>query len=265
MTIWESIFLGFVQGATEFLPISSSGHLSVARNLLDIELPGIQFEVALHLATLLSVFVVYRAPVKELCLGFVKGDSDTLYYLFMLIIATLPAAFIGLWANEFLERLFLNPWVTIIGFMTTSLVLWSIHVLEPSQNNRARVTVFTAAMIGLAQACALVPGISRSGMTVAMALWLGLNDEGALRFSFLASVPVILGATSMELINLQSQSMTISNIHMTVGMVVAGVTGVFAIRSFLLILRKNIMHRLALYCFTLSIVLSLYLVVMGNN
>ena len=124
----------------------------MARNLLDIELPGIQFEVALHLATLLSVFVVYRAPVKELCLGYVKGDSDTLYYLFMLIIATLPAAFIGLWANEFLERLFLNPWVTIRGFMTTSLVLWSIHVLEPSQNNRARVTVFTAAMIGLAQA-----------------------------------------------------------------------------------------------------------------
>ena len=82
MTIWESIFLGFLQGVTEFLPISSSGHLAVARNLLGIKLPGIQFEVALHLATLLSVFVVYRAPVKELCLGFVKGDRDTFYYLF---------------------------------------------------------------------------------------------------------------------------------------------------------------------------------------
>jgi undecaprenyl-diphosphatase len=265
LTIWESIFLGFLQGVTEFLPISSSGHLAVARNLLGIKLPGIQFEVALHLATLLSVFVVYRAPVKELCLGFVKGDRDTFYYLFMLIVATLPAAFIGLWANELLEGLFLNPWVTIIGFMTTSLVLWSIHVLEPSQNNRVRVTVFTAAMIGLAQAFALVPGISRSGMTVAMALWLGLNDEGALRFSFLASVPVILGATSLELINLQSQNMTLNSIHMTVGMAVAGVTGIFAIRSFLSILRKKIMHRLALYCFTLSAILSLYLAVMGNN
>ena len=252
MTIWESIFLGFVQGATEFLPISSSGHRAVARNLLDIELPGIQFEVALHLATLLSVFVVYRAPVKELCLGFVKGDSDTLYYLFMLIIATLPAAFIGLWANEFLERLFLNPWVTIIGFMTTSLVLWSIHVLEPSQNNRARVTVFTAAMIGLAQACALVPGISRSGATISTSVMLGIDKEKSARFSFLMVVPLIFGKMAKDLFSEEITIIIPNFTYLFVGFLAAFFTGIFACKWMIKIVKNSQLKYFSSYCFAVG-------------
>jgi len=258
MTIWESIFLGVLQGITEFLPVSSSGHLSVARNLLDIELPGVQFEVALHLATLISVLTVYRSSIKDIITGCCQGDSVTLGYLWMLVVVSIPAASIGLWGNAVLEKLFMNPWVPVIGFSLTGLVLSAIN-LRPAGRSVGRITVFTAMAVGLAQACALVPGISRSGMTVAAALWLGIDDEEALKFSFLASIPIILGATSLQLVDLRHQELDLNGINIFLGMVVASITGVLAIRCFLVVLQKKIIHRFAMYCLCLSASLAVYL------
>ena len=257
MTVWESIFLGALQGITEFLPISSSGHLAVARNLLDIELPGVQFEVALHLATLFSVLMVYRKPLKDLCLGLVQRDRRALGYLSMLGVASIPAALIGLWSNQVLEALFLNPWVPVVGFSVTGLILSSIN-FRPAGKIDGTITVFTAVVIGLAQACALVPGISRSGITVATALWLGVEDEEALKFSFLASIPIILGASFLQVAGLPYQEFDLNKIYLFMGMTTASVTGVLAIKYFLVVLQKKIIHRFAMYCWGLSIMLASY-------
>lgn len=264
MSIWESMFLGFLQGVTEFLPVSSSGHLVVARRFLGVELPGVQFEVALHLATLVSVLAVYRESIMSLFCGLLDRDDSAFEYLLMLSVATVPAGLLGVWGSGMLEDLFVNPWVPVIGFFVTGLVLWNFDA-KFSEMSRGRVTLVVALMIGLAQACALVPGISRSGMTVAMALWLGVNDEEALRFSFLASIPIILGATSIELIDLQSENISLDGMDLFVGMLVAGITGIFAIKSFLFLLRRKMMTRFALYCFSLSFCLGLVLLGTGTN
>jgi len=262
VTVWESVILGALQGITEFLPVSSSGHLAVVRNLLDIELPGVQFEVALHLATLVSVLTVYRTPIKGLCFGFVQRDRTTLAYLSMLVVASIPAAFIGLWSNQMLEALFLNPWVPVVGFSVTGLILSSIN-LKPTGESKGSITVFTAMVVGLAQACALVPGISRSGVTVATALWLGIDDEEALKFSFLASIPIILGATFLQVVGLPYQELDLNKINLFIGMAIASVTGILAIKYFLVVLQRKIIHRFAIYCWSLSIILAFYLIFSG--
>ena len=261
MSLLESIFLGALQGITEFLPISSSGHLVVARSLLGIDLPGVQFEVALHLATLVSVLTVYRKAIRKLLDGLFRGERDSLQYLLMLIVACVPAAVLGAFGNKLLESFFLNPWIPVMGFSVTGLILMNTNVQLHSDVD-GKITLARSVMIGLAQACALVPGISRSGVTVAMALWLGVKDEKALEFSFLASIPVILGAVFLQLGELQYEAWQLNWINLFAGMVVAGMTGIFAIKYFLVILRKRIINRFALYCFSLSAVLALYLTVM---
>lgn len=252
MTTWESILLGIVQGATEFLPVSSSGHLVITQALLGLDLPGILFEVAVHVATLVSILLVYRERVLELLSGVVKGDREAWGYVGLIVVATIPAGLLGVLAKDRIEALFDDPYTPGIALLVTGLVLWSSRAaLERAKGERPGWTA--ALLIGCAQAVALVPGISRSGMTVVAALWLGLEAREAAAFSFLMAVPAVGGAAILQLGDLGAATGTLSTSVVLAGAVAAGITGVLAIRTFVAMLARKSFHFFAPYCWAVGL------------
>ena len=198
MSLLDALILGLVQGFTEFLPVSSSGHLVIGQALLDIRIPGVAFETAVHVATLFSVLLVFRKRVGGLVTGVFRLDPESWRYVGLLALATLPAVVVGLGAREALEGLFEAPQVAGGALLVTGGFLWT------SRRAMARAPlrkpgVWDAVFMGLAQAFAIIPGISRSGSTVVAGLWLGIEAEEAATFSFLMAVPAILGAAVLQL------------------------------------------------------------------
>ena len=267
MTWYEGVFLGFLQGATEFLPVSSSGHLVMGQTLLGLEVPGVGFEVALHVATLVSVLVVYRARIGALLAGVARRDRVQLRYAGLLLLASLPAAVAGVGFGGFFESLFEAPAVTGAALVVTGCIVWTAGralAREPSGRMRAG----TAVAVGLAQAAAIVPGISRSGATVVTALWRGVDPGEAAAFSFLMSVPAVAGAALLKLPGVIAaggvassgdglapaaravQAAAAGAVTLPVlatAAVVACLTGVLAIRMFRAMLENRSFHRFAPY------------------
>jgi undecaprenyl-diphosphatase len=193
LTDLEAFILGLVQGLTEFLPVSSSGHLVVLQALFGAEQQGILVEIVVHVATLVSVLIFYRKRVGALVGGAIRGNAEALTYGLKLGVATLPAVLLVLVAGDFLDTLFESPATAGAGFLITGAILWSTRKTAPSAQLPG-LGWRAALLIGCAQAFAIVPGISRSGATVAMALALGVAPLAAAEFSFLMSVIAISGA-----------------------------------------------------------------------
>ncbi len=257
MTTWEAILLGILQGATEFLPVSSSGHLVMAQALLDIEMPGVLFEVWVHMATLLSILLIYRTRIGALGRGALSGDRSALEYMGLIALATMPAVFVGLFLGDLLKVLFENPVIPGLALLVTGAVLWtSRRVPVRSEENRLRW--IAALVIGLAQAFALIPGISRSGTTVVAALWLGLEAEDAAAFSFLMAIPVIAGATLLQLPEIGVAQVPPAPMLLLAG-AAAALTGVLAIRTFITTLTRGSFHLFAVYCWVMGAVFLTYL------
>ena len=262
MSVWEAVFLGALQGATEFFPVSSSGHLVVGQTLLGLEVRGVQFEVAVHVATLISVLVVYRSRLTDLLYGALRKDGEAWRYVGLLALATLPAAIVGVFFGDAIEVLFENPFVPATAFLVTGAILWSTRrVLGREDWKKPGWGV--ALLIGFAQAFALVPGISRSGTTVAMALWLGVTAEEAAAFSFLMAIPAIAGAGLLQIPDVASQGLTLSPTALAAGSIVAAITGILAIKGFVALLARKTFHRFAIYCWALGLGFLLYLFVLG--
>lgn len=257
MTLWDAVLLGLVQGATEFLPVSSSGHLVMAQELLAVDVPGVLFEVAVHVATLLSIVIVYRGRLIELARGAYAGDRDAYQYIGLLIVATVPAAVVGITAKGAIEGLFDNPYAPGVALLVTGSFLWSSKSALP-RATQSRPGWGAALLIGVAQAFALVPGISRSGATVVAALWLGVEAREAAAFSFLMAVPAIAGAAVLQAPELAGGT-TLSASVLIGGGVVAAVTGILAIRTFVAVLRRRAFHLFAPYCWAVGVVFLLYL------
>lgn len=246
MTWWQALVLGVVQGATEFLPVSSSGHLVVVQQLLGIAVQGVLFEVAVHVGTLLSVLVVYRARIARLTVGAARREGQAWRYLALLVVATVPAAVIGLGFEASIEALFDAPWVPGVGFLFTGFLLWSSRAAlrrDPDREPGPREAV----LMGLAQAVALVPGVSRSGTTVVMGLWLGIEAREAAAFSFLMAVPAIAGAAILQVPDLLQGASVVPTNTLLIGAAAAAVTGVLAIGTFVLFLQRRAFHHFALY------------------
>ncbi len=248
MTWYEGALLGLIQGATEFLPVSSSGHLVMGQALLGIELPGVTFEVALHFATLLSVLIVYRRRVAGLVAGVARLDPEHTRYAGLLLLASVPAAVAGLGFGGFFESLFDTPAVAGAALLVTGCVIWTARralAREPSGRPGAGVAV----VMGLAQAAAIVPGISRSGATVVAALWRGVSPAEAAAFSFLMSVPAIGGAALLKLPAAAwgGGGDGAPGGALAVAAIVACVTGVLAIRTFRMMLERRAFHLFAPY------------------
>ncbi len=244
---WEGLLLGVIQGLSEFLPISSSGHLVLAQGLLGYSEPGVLLEVLVHVATLLSVVIVYRTRLAGLAVGIVQRDPASLRFGALLAVASVPAAVAGLTLREFFEAQFESYTAVGIDFLITGAILWSTRWLKP-RTAPARLTASTALLVGLAQALAIMPGISRSGTTIAAALWRGIDPREAAEFSFLMAVVVIAGTGLLQ----AGDALSAAGPQLGAGHAWAFggalVSGVAAIKFLVMLLRHGRFHNFAPYC-----------------
>lgn len=260
--------MGIVQGASEFLPVSSSGHLVLVPWLLQWEDPGLAFDTTLHLGTLLAVVAVFWRELCALVVGLVASvrerslsDDPVRKTAWLLLVATVPAAFTGFLFEDFFESLFARPlWVGFLLLGTGSLLAFSERRSRKA-SELAKMSWLDALFVGLGQALAIAPGISRSGATISVGLCRGLRREAAARFSFLLSVPVILGAGLFRVMKLPDMpSGTPSAETLLVGLVAAAISGFLSIRFLLSYLRTRRLYPFAVYCWVagaLSVLLSL--------
>jgi undecaprenyl-diphosphatase len=259
MNIFEAMLLGLIQGLTEFLPVSSSGHLVIFQEILGLDEPGVTLEVMLHFGTLLSVMWVFGGDFLAL-LAFRKNSAER-NLLLMLIAGVVVTGSIGLLFSDYITEFFKST--LLVGFMLliTGAILKLITILPAGLKEKENITLKDALFIGLLQAFAMIPGISRSGSTIAAALWRGLDRQTAVKYSFMLSAPVIMGATLLELRRLLSfgfgQELIINYLA---GGVVAFIAGILAIRIFIKLLAGNKFYYFSYYCFaagTLIIIVSL--------
>jgi len=261
VNFWEAVLLGIVQGATEFLPVSSSGHLVIGQSLLRLELPGIFFEVAVHVATLLSVLLVYRERVTSLLFGALRLERESLRYLGLIVLASVPAGIVGVFFKDAVEVLFDRPATVVVALTVTGALLWSTRTVLARRGPSVEVDVVRALFIGVAQAFAITPGISRSGATVVTSLWLGMDAREAAAFSFLMSVPAIGGAALLQVPELLEGAPGIAGGPLLAAALAAAVTGVLAIRIFLIMLQRGTFHHFAIYCWLMAVAFGTWLVV----
>ncbi len=265
MTMLESIVLGAVQGLTEFLPISSSGHLVLFQNLFGITEPELLFDTALHFGTLLALLAVFYKDVVELLRTFVsllapsrlsslpqRFQEDEQARLLILILAgTVPTVVIGFAFKDFFERLFSSVGLVGCTLLATGTLLLLTRSFQNTSTRIGRMAVWQAVLIGLAQGCAITPGISRSGATIAVALFLGIERETSGRFSFLLSMPAILGAV---ILNFSTTAMPDHGAGaVAAGAAAAFITGYVSLVFLLRVIRRGKFFLFAPYCFLLGI------------
>ncbi|MFQ5702999.1 MAG: undecaprenyl-diphosphate phosphatase [Gemmatimonadales bacterium] len=248
MTLWEGLLLGIVQGVTEFLPISSSGHLVVTEELFGLASPGVVVEVMLHVATLMAVIFVYRGKLWILVTGVLTRDKAVWRYVLLLVIGTIPAGLVGILFSDWIEELFGSLIMVGLDFLITGGVLWSTGRI-PRGTKAREPSSLAAGVIGLSQAAAILPGISRSGSTIASAMWLGIEPVDAAEYSFLLSIPVVLGAAMLQLPNLPADVASVGSVSLAAGFLASLVSGIMAIRFLVKLLRRGRFHRFAPYCF----------------
>lgn len=273
MTIWNAVLLGLVQGVAEFLPISSSGHLSIVNNLFKMSNEGhMFFDVLLHLGTLVSIIIVYWQDLREMFyevisfgnIGPLAGQPREHYpharMFIMIIAATLPL-FLALPVNDMLENLFYNNIFIGIAIILTGCMLFVSDKMKPGKKTERNMTILDALIVGLCQCVAVIPGLSRSGTTITAGIATGLRRDFALKFSFLLSIPAVLGANILSLIDAVKEGIVWANVPAyLVGMLVAMVSGIAAISIIKLVNAKGRFGGFAYYCWVvgvLSIVLSM--------
>ena len=257
MTPGQALFLGLVQGLTEFFPISSSGHLALGEVLLGVNPGGVAFEVAVHLATVVAVVVYYFRRIGALVAGAARGDSAAWRFLGKIALGSVPAAAFGLTFRRPIGHAFDAPALVAVLLIVTGAVLWwsrRLDAADAASAERAGVepTWGSALWIGAAQAFALLPGISRSGMTVVAGLWRGLGPVAAAEFSFLLSVPAILGAALVEAPGIAAGVAGASPLALAAAFVAAAVSGYFALAYLVHWLRQGHLHRFAYYCWAVG-------------
>ena len=242
MDMLEIIILGIIQGITEFLPISSSGHLVIAQNILGIKSPGNTLEVLFHFGTLMSVVYVFFEDIKQIFLT--MNEKNNQLFIFYIIIATLPAIFAGLLLKDYFLKIFDN--VHLVGFALCSTGILLI-LSKRFKNNQKAISFSSSILVGIAQAIAIIPGISRSGSTISMCMYLGIPPKEAARFSFLLSIPVILGASILGFLEIESNN-TFNYLTLTVAITTSFVTGVLALKILLKILETGRFYFFGFYC-----------------
>lgn len=202
MDLLSAILLGLVQGLTEFLPVSSSGHLVLAQHFLGYEGPNLAFDVLVHLATMLAVILYFQKDIVHIFKSALPKTPhpDGRRWLAMIAVGTIPTAILGFSFEEQFEALFASPQIVALMLWVTALVLFlSDRVKVKIEANGVKLTILRALLVGTVQGLAIIPGISRSGSTISAAIFSGLDPNRAARFSFLLSIPAIFGATLLEI------------------------------------------------------------------
>jgi undecaprenyl-diphosphatase len=261
------IWLGLIQGLTEFFPVSSSGHLVIAKYFLKIYLPKAAFEAFIHFGTSLSVIVLFRKEIKELLISFFNSiykifqgkcfssifkNNYNSKFAWFLLISTVPAVIIGYSFDYYFEMLFSKPLIVPFMLTITGALLWIGNKNYLSgKKNISQITYKDAILIGLAQAIAIIPGISRSGLTVFTGLYCNLDREFAAKYSFILSIPIILGATIFKLRELLS--LNISYYNLILAGLISLISGYGAMKIFIRILKSRKLYVFSYYLWILSI------------
>ena len=262
--IFYVISLGVLQGLTEFLPISSSGHLVILQHFLGFRNPQVSFDLALHLGTLGAVIVVYRQTLWELVKSGVSVlikpdfyrcpirtvlDTPDLKLIWFILVGSIPTGLIGFLFQDQLESLFNRPeWVALM-LIVTGLILQLPRLRK--QNNNQALKAWHTPLIGLVQGMAIIPGISRSGSTISLALLLGTSPETAAKYSFLLAIPAILGAVILKLKDFTA--ILISPTNMAVSVMTSFVIGWLALRFLLSILNQGKLSVFSYYCLIIGL------------
>ncbi len=243
MTTWQALLLGLVQGLTEFLPVSSSGHLVLLQRIFGIDEPGILLDTLLHVGTLAAILVVFW---KDIWAMIKKPLSKPVY---LLVVATIPAVVATLLLGDFFETAFTGKFLGI-GFLLTSLVLF---ISGKRQGERKELGYLDALVMGLFQACAILPGLSRSGSTISGGLFRGIDREQAAKFSFLMSIPAILGSVVLQLKDVfAGQAASLPVVPVLVGTIAAALSSLFAIKFMLYLVKKANLAGFAVYTLLLG-------------
>lgn len=255
MEAWESAVLGLVQGLTEFLPVSSSGHLELAKAILgDNSVPeeSLLFTVILHFATALSTLVVFRKDVWVIVSGLLKFKwNEETRFSIKIIVSMIPAVIVGVLFEEQLESLFGRN-IAFVGSMllVTALLLW---LTDRARNTGKPVSYKNSFIIGIAQAIAILPGISRSGATISTSVLVGNDKSKAARFSFLMVVPLIFGKIAKDIVSGDLSTETANLSVLGLGFIVAFVSGLFACTWMITLVRKSKLRWFALYCVVIGL------------
>ncbi|GGJ63291.1 undecaprenyl-diphosphatase [Anoxybacillus voinovskiensis] len=248
MTKLEALILGFIQGMTEFLPISSTGHLYLGRHLFGLDEAGLFLDTMLHIGTLLAVFVIY----KEELLYMLRKPFSKL--TFLLIVGTVPAVVVGLLFKDYFEEISKTGVTIGWEFLITGMFLWFSDGIKHGYKRMEDITYTDAFVIGTFQAAAIFPAISRSGLTIVGGLFRKLDRETAAYFSFLLSIPAIAGAIVLQSIDLlEGQAETISLSALVVGTVSSAFFGYIAVRWMIRYLQKHSLKMFAIYVWALGL------------
>jgi len=248
MTWFQALVLGVVQGLTEFLPVSSSGHLVIADTLFGSNEPGVAFDAFVHGATLLAVLVYFRRRIVRIAV------DRSWPYVAKIVVGTIPAGVVGVLFESAIERTFASPWLVVVTLVGTGGILLSLYALPEKRTEVEEPSYLQAWWIGCAQMVAILPGVSRSGSTIVAARWLGVAPGAAAEFSFLLGVPAIAGALVLQAGELRAEAAAGSGAVFVVGWVAALVSGVVAIALVFRLLARRSFRRFGWYCLALAAV-----------
>ena len=254
MEIINAIILGIIQGLTEFLPVSSSGHLEIAKAILGENKVGeesLLMTVVLHFATALSTIIIFRKDLIEIFSGlFQFKNNESFQFSLKIVLSMIPAALVGVFFDDEIEALFGGA-LTLVGGMLliTGLLLF---LADKAKASAKQVGIKAAILIGISQAIAILPGISRSGATISTAVRLGIDKEKAARFSFLMVVPLIFGKMAKDILSGDIQYETTTFIPLLVGFIFAFLTGMFACKWMIKLVKSSQLKYFAYYCFAIG-------------
>jgi undecaprenyl-diphosphatase len=266
---FQALILGIVQGLTEFLPISSSGHLVLFQQLFGLTEPELVFDIAVHMGTLVAVIFYFRDSLVDMLTGLLKFFADwrdnsgagfpdlskhqDVKLILLIIAGTIPTAVMGLWFKDHAERIFGSP--TLVGAMllVTGTLLLVTRWLNKNQRGMDQFTIPMAVAIGVIQGMAILPGISRSGSTIALGLFLGLNRELSARFSFLLAIPAVAGAGILGSKDI-ADGAHFSALVVCIGLVTSALVGYYSLKLLVFIVKKGQMYLFAPYCYVVGII-----------
>lgn len=273
LELLEAVFLGVVQGLTEFLPVSSSGHLLLSQYFLGMnqERFGLSFDAAIHTGTVVAVVWFFWDDLLSMARAFLRSmprpdfSDAEVRLVYLILVATVPAALIGFFFEDFFATEVRSPWVVVFNLVLVGVLFLIAEAVGRKTKSVSKLRPAGALGVGLAQAAALIPGVSRSGATITYGLFLGLRREEAARFSFLMSVPVTAAAAGLSLAEAAGEGMDAHEAAMFLaGSASSAVVGYLAIRFLLRFLAKHTLRIFAYYRFALAAVVALVLLFSGS-
>ena len=281
MAIWQAVLLGILQGLTEFLPVSSSGHLAILKNVFGMKDIGVSFDVFLHIGTLIAVFVVYWKDIWKLFVNGIGLIADSCYnirefimakrledepdyrvvissayrrFTLLVIISTIPTGIIGYLGEKYIEGAAQTLLIPGLCLWITACLLFISDRYPTGDKTPRQTTYLDAVILGVSQGLATLPGLSRSGTTITTGLVLGLKREFAVKYSFIMSIPAILGAAILKIPDMKTDLEATSPIAYLLGLIAAAVVGYICIKTMLILIKKKKFTYFAGYCVVIGLI-----------